>query len=158
GHFVNKVAVDIQQTGAVGFLVHHVGRPEFVVQGLGHVYLLVNTGESGRPEHAVSRPRIHYASVASRYKIRLYTGIRTNWIPVRAPVPSSATRRFVERHHLLGVALQLGATGGGRRVSREEFWGSTPAAQRAHLLPQRHASARGGTGTRGQCHADPAGL
>src|SRR3546814_21178940 len=36
GDFLQQVAVDVQQTGAVGFLVDDVCVPEFVVKGLGH--------------------------------------------------------------------------------------------------------------------------
>ncbi len=34
GHFMHQMAVDIDQRGAVGFLPHHVGIPEFVVKSL----------------------------------------------------------------------------------------------------------------------------
>ena len=41
GHFVDQVAVNVENGGAVVGGMHHVGLPEFVVEGLGH-------GETGQ--------------------------------------------------------------------------------------------------------------
>src|SRR5690606_8621709 len=71
-----------------------------------------------------------------------------------APTASSTTCRLVQRHDLLGIALQLGAACGRRRVGGKEFRGRAAAAKGRHLLPECDRRPRIVAGPSRQFHAD----